>query len=200
MLYICILKYAYNVNVTILDLFHWLSQYDPTLVRLRFFWFFPNIKMQLFLFIEISKKTTASKSLILYEFWCIDYKIQLFRKGVCFLDQFDKVLENLFSFWWLVVSCKWRQLLYLIMCYDFRGRMNLLLFLCNVRNFILGLRINHNIILSFWPEEDIGKKYTIRNEQIFLQNIQSKNRRCQLHPLEHPRIFMSQKRQASLHK
>ena len=60
------------------------------------------------------------------------------------------------------------------MCYDFRGSMNLLFFLCNVQNFILGLRINHNIILSFWPEEDIGKKYTIRNEQIFLQNIQSK--------------------------
>ena len=37
LLYSIILKYAYNVNVTILDRFHWLSQYDPTLVRSRFF-------------------------------------------------------------------------------------------------------------------------------------------------------------------
>ena len=124
-----------------------------------------------------------------------------FSEGCLVLGSIRQSLWKIsFHFWWLVVSCKWRQILYLIMCYDFRGSMNLLFFLCNVQNFILGLRINHNFILRIWPEEDIGKKYTIRNEQIFLQNIQSNNRRCQLHPLEHPRMFMSQKRQASLHK
>ena len=101
-------------------------------------------------------------------------KSSFFGRVFVFWIYSTKFMEISFHFWWLVVSCKWRQLLYLIMCYDFRGSMNLLFFLCNVQNFILGLRINHNIILSFWPEEDIGKKYTIRNEQIFLQNIQSK--------------------------
>ena len=104
-----------------------------------------------------------------------------FSEGCLFFGSIRQSLWKIsFHFWWLVVSCKWRQLLYLIMCYDFRGSMNLLFFLCNVQNFILGLRINHNFILRIWPEEDIGKKYIIRNEQIILQNTQPKIERMSL--------------------
>ena len=85
-------------------------------------------------------------------------------------------LKSFFHFWCIVVSCKWRQILYLIMCYDFMGSINLLSFLRKVQNFILGLRMNHNFILRIRPEEDSGKKYIIRNEPIILKHIHPKKK------------------------